>query len=364
MASLKERALEYYEQNETKVDIGFFLAGFVFDIFTLSDIDDPISVAQQLVYLWIVGSILYFDFLSSHGVVKISARFEKIWNYRQLIFHFLLGSLLSVYSLFFLKSASIFSSIIFVVLMIGLMIANELKNVQKSEINIKVGLYIICVFSFFSMLIPVLLGFVGIVPFLLSVLATGGFIWGVVRLLSKKIQDMRLLLRSLVAPGAGVLMIFVLFYLVGWIPPVPLSVQNMGVYHSIEKAGGSYILTHEKPWWKFWQTGDQDFRAEPGDKIHFFGQIYSPARFSDSVILHFFYKDPRQGWMSTDRIPMNISGGREKGYRGYAIKQNYTDGEFRVSVETTDGREIGRIYFDVTKVNETTPNREFKKDIF
>lgn len=364
MVHLKDRALEYYEQNETKVDIAFFLAGFLFDIFTLSDIDDPFSIAQQLVYLWVVGSILYFDFLSSQGAIKIFPRIEKVWNYRQLIFHFLLGSLLSVYSLFFLKSASVFSSIIFVALMMALMVANELKNVQRSEVNIKVGLYIICVFSFFSMLIPVLLGFVGILPFLLSIAATGFFIYGVFRLLSKKIPDGNLLLRRLVAPGGGVLVLFVLFYLVGWIPPVPLSVQNMGIYHSIEKAGSSYILTHEKPWWKFWQTGDQDFKAQPGDKIHFFAQIYSPARFSDSVILHWYYKDLRQGWLSTDRIPMPISGGRENGYRGYATKQNYSDGEYRISVETTDGREIGRIYLNVTKVPESDPGRIFQKKIF
>ena len=364
MAGLKRRFLEYYEQNETKVDIGFFLAGFIFDVFTLSDIDDPLSVAQQLIYLWIVGSILYYDFLSSHGVVKIFPRFEKLWNYRQLAFHFLLGSLLSVYSLFYLKSASFFSSIIFVVLIMALMVANELKSVQKSEINIKVGLYVICVFSFFSMLIPVILGFVGYVPFLLSLTLTGLCIYGVIRLLNKKIPDTQLVLRSLGAPGVGALALFLVFYMVGWIPPVPLSVQNMGVYHSVEKAGGDYILTHEKPWWKFWKTGDQNFRAEPGDKIHFFAQIYSPARFTDSVVLHWYYKDPRQGWLSTDRIPMHIAGGRKNGYRGYATKQNYSDGEYRISVETTDGREIGRIYFDVTKATENDPSREFKKDIF
>ncbi|MFN7727979.1 MAG: hypothetical protein ACK5P7_02360 [Bdellovibrio sp.] len=51
LRSLKEKALNYYEKNETRVDIGFFLAGVIFDIFTLSDIDDPLSIAQQVVYL-------------------------------------------------------------------------------------------------------------------------------------------------------------------------------------------------------------------------------------------------------------------------------------------------------------------------
>ena len=285
MTNFKSRLLDLYERNETKVDVAFFLGGFVFDVFTLSDIDDPLNILQQVVYLLIIGSILFYDFLGSQDLFKPSPRIQKLWNYRQLIVHFLLGSLLSVYSLFFFKSASIFSSIIFIALMAGLMIANELKNVQKSEVNLKIALFVICVFSFFSMLIPVLLGFVGIVPFTLSVIATGLVLGGIVKLLKKKIQDSRLLLKSIAAPGGIVLVLFFLFYLVGWIPPVPLSVQTMGIYHSIEKSEGQYLLSHERPGWKFWHKGDQDFYAEPGDKINFFAEIFSPARFDESVIL-------------------------------------------------------------------------------
>lgn len=364
MTQLKNRLLHYYERNETKVDIAFFLGGFFFDIFTLSDIDDPLSIAQQVVYLLILGSILFYDFLGTHSLFQPSPRIEKIWNYRQLILHFLLGSLLSVYSLFFLKSASVFSSIIFVLLLLVIMVANELKRVQESKVDIKIGLYVICVFSFFSMTIPVILGFVGYIPFLLSVLATAGVLYGIVHLLQKRITSRKALFRSILAPGGGILALFVVFYFVGWIPPVPLSIPNMGIYHGIEKQDGKYLLSHENPSWKFWNNGDQNFVAEPGDKIYFFAQIFSPARFSDSVILHWYYKDPRRGWQTTDRIPMGIAGGRKQGYRGYTSKQNYSEGEWRISVETTDGREIGRIYFEVTKVATPNPERTFKQDIY
>ncbi len=364
MSNLKSRLLSYYDKNETKVDIGFFLAGFFFDIFTLSDIDDPLGILQQIIYLFIVGTILFYDFLTAHGFAKVTPRLEKIWNYRQLIVHFLLGSLLSVYSLFYLKSASFFSSIIFVLLLMGIMVANELKSVQRSEVNVKIALYVICIFSFFSMLVPVILGFVGLLPFLISVGLTALVLWAALHLLRKKVQDTRLLTRSLVAPGGAVLALFVVFYLVGWIPPVPLSVQDMGVYHNIEKQDGQYVLSHENPWWRFWNTGDQDFVAEPNDKIHFFAQIYSPARFSDSVILHWFYKDPKRGWQSTDKISMQISGGRKNGYRGFSVKQNYSNGEYRVSVETTDGREIGRMYLNVKKTEKISPERHFTQVTF
>lgn len=362
MTGLKERVFNYYEKNETKIDIAFFLGGFVFDVVTLSEIDDSLSILQQLVYLLTTGSILYYEFLEPFGVVQIHPRLQKIWNYRQLIFHFLLGSLLSVYSLFFLKSSSFFSSVFFVLLLMVLMIANELKTVQKSKINIKIALHLICVFSFFSMIIPVILGFVGTLPFALALFATLVYLYGTFRLLQKKIPDPKVLMIQLVSPGAVVIGLFFLFYLIGWIPPVPLSVQNMGIYHNIEKSNGQFVLSHENPWWKFWHNGDQSFLARPGDKIYFFAKIFCPGRFSDLVVLHWYYKDPRWGWKSTDRIPMQVSGGRRNGYRGFAIKQNYSPGEWRVSVETTDQREIGRLYFEV-EPSQNQAERIFEREI-
>ncbi len=358
MTTLKHRLLEYYEKHEVRVDIAFFVGGFLFDVFTLSAIDDPLSIAQQLFYFFITGSILYYDFLKNLGIEKRPPLPEKYWKFRQLALHFVLGSLLSVYSLFFLKSSSFFSSFIFVVILMLLMIANEIKMFQKNA-DIKISLYVICVFSFFSMMIPTLLGFVGLVPFLLAFILTGLLIYGSYLYLLKQSPQQKLILRGLVAPGASVAVLFLLFYLLGWIPPVPLSVQNMGVYHSIEKSEGQYLLSHENPWWKIWNNGDQDFKAEPGDMIYFFAEVFSPARFDDSVVLHWFYKDPNAGWQSTDSVKMRVAGGREKGYRGFAVKKNYTAGDWRVSVETTDGREIGRLYFEVTVVAEKNDQRSF-----
>ena len=359
MAGLRQQISEYYEKHETRIDIAFFLGGFIFDVFTLSQIDDPLAVFQQVAYLFVIGLILYYEFLASCGVFQPGPRLQKVWNYRQLVVHFLLGSLLSVYSLFFLKSASFFSSLIFVLIIMVLMVLNEMKSVQKSEVNIKIGLYVICVFSFFSMMVPVILGFVGLFPFLLSVGMTGLFLFGIYSLLRRKVQDQKVLFKKMVLPGSVIVTLFLIFYLVGWIPPVPLSVENMGIYHHVEKSNGSYVVSHEKPWWKFWQTGDQTFRAAPGDKIYFFSSIFSPGRFKDSIFVHWYFYDPKQGWKSTDRIPMQVTGGRAQGFRGFAIKQNYSAGDWRVSVETTDRREIGRIYFSV-EAAEPNPDRVFQ----
>ncbi len=218
--------------------------------------------------------------------------------------------------------------------------------------------------SFYSLLIPVIVGFVGWLPFLASVGLTLMTFILVFRKLEERVGDRKIVLKYVMAPAMGVLSMFVLFYLVGWIPPVPISINGMGVYHKLEIKDGSYILQYDRPFYKFWQAGAQSFTAEPGDSVIFFVQIFSPSRFDDQVILNWSVYDQKRGWQSSDRIPIRIQGGRAKGFRGYTNKQNFTAGEWRVQVETTDGREIGRLYFDIEKRDLVSPSREWRTEVF
>ncbi|NCN95856.1 MAG: DUF2914 domain-containing protein [Bdellovibrionales bacterium] len=159
--------------------------------------------------------------------------------------------------------------------------------------------------------------------------------------------------RQILIPASLITSVFLVLYVFRLIPPAPLSVQFIGIYHDVKKNNDVYELYHEKPWWQFWNEGDQDFQAQPGDKIHVFFRIFSPSKFSDQVRLVWFHKDPKFGWTPQDQIPIQISGGREEGFRGYGLKSNYIPGSWRVKVETLDGREVSRIHFDL----ELAPER-------
>jgi hypothetical protein len=85
--------------------------------------------------------------------------------------------------------------------------------------------------------------------------------------------------------------------------------------------------------------------------------VFSPSRFSDQVLMRWYRYESKggaQGWALQDTIPIKIVGGREEGFRGYGLKGNYQPGKWKVQVETTDGREIGRIYFRL----ESAPQEE------
>jgi len=244
------------------------------------------------------------------------------------------------------------------------MIINELKIFQQNKTNLKIGLYLICIFSFFSMLFPVLLGFIGWQPFALSLISTILFLWALYKLLLRKTQQHKILRSTLIYPGVTVLSIFGLFYFLGWIPPVPLSTQEIGIYHGVDKLDGNYVLKHETPTWMFWLKGDQNFISQPGDEVFVFVRVFSPARFSDNLVLHWqLFNDKKQKWESTDRINMKIVGGRRGGYRGYASKKNYQPGQYRVLIETNDTREIGRLKFNIENATEIIPDREFLTSI-
>jgi hypothetical protein len=348
----RSRARELYERHELRWHLGFFGAGFAFDIVaTREGIDHPVIVAQQVLYLLVIGAILYVDVVREvrPGGWTMPRRLESLWAYRGLLLHFCLGTLMNIYSLFFLMSASFSSSIAFVIVLAFAIVLNELPVVRHRGVDMKIGLFVLCVFCFWSLLVPLAARRVSWLTFGLSFGATLAVLGLLHRLLRRQVGAAALR-RRLLLPGLSVSGCFLAFYLVGLIPPVPIAAKKLGVYHRVEVQGGEYVLTHQRPWWRFWESGDQTFAAEPGDRIFVFVAVFSPSRFDDVVFVRWQYRDPRAGWKEADRIPLRIKGGRRGGYRGWTTKENYTDGDWRVRLETHDGREIAHLAVAVTRV--------------
>jgi len=118
----------------------------------------------------------------------------------------------------------------------------------------------------------------------------------------------------------------------------------------VEHQDGKYVLTYEKgPWYALLRKDDRPYFAGPQDRIYCFVRIFAPTRFRHRISLHWLQKDAGGKWVDRDRIPLPIRGGRAEGYRGFAFKARHTPGDWRVRVETEDGREIGHIDFTVKK---------------
>lgn len=343
-----ERLRQFVQGNERGLAAAFFAAGFVFDMLTLGRIDSWLMIGQQAVYLAIISVLLTHMFLE-----EVTG--DKRWDfrYRMPLVHFLLGALLNLYTLYFFKSSSLLVSFAFLGFLVLLLLANESKRFKSLGLPFKFALLGLCLLSFAASVVPVFVGSIGLLVFLLSMLAgclpVAGLAAWVRRAVPGAFAQAR---RQILLPFGCVLLGFLGFYLFRLIPPVPLSIPFIGVYHAVERTEQGYRLSHERSRWRWWHNGDQYFLAQPGDRVHVFFRVFSPARFSDEVRMRWYRKDPSRGWVLQDTIPIRIVGGREEGFRGYGAKGNYEPGSWKVQVETTDGREIGRIYFDLDKVPE------------
>jgi Protein of unknown function (DUF2914) len=345
---LWQRGLRLAARHVVKGNLLFFIAGFLFDVLaTRSGVDHTLLLVQQIVYLAVIGAILYVEFIrdTRPEALPMPRWIERLWRYHSPVFHFCLGTLMNLYSIFFLMSASLFSSIAFVVILFGAVVLNEMHSIRRRGLDVKVAFYVLCIFCFWSLVIPIVVRSISRLTFFLSFAATLAVLAGFVAALRRRIGRVALV-RRLLSPGLSVSSLFLLAYMIGLVPPVPIACKTLGVYHRVERAGDGFRLFYEPSWW---HSDDRRFVAERGDIVHVFFAIFAPVRFDDSVYVRWSFLDHASRWRESDKIPIQITGGRENGFRGVATKENYFPGAWRVILETRDGREIARLRFDTTK---------------
>lgn len=343
-----DRLRQFIHGNERGLAATFFAAGFIVDMLTLSRIDSWLVIGQQVVYLAVITILLMQTFFEEATGVQ-----RWHFRYRMPLVHFLLGALLNLYTLFFFKSSSLLVSFAFLGFLVLLLLANESSRFKSLGLPFKFALLGLCLLSFSASVVPVFTGSIGLLVFLLSMLVGSLPVAAMAAWIRTAGPGPFMQARKqILLPFGCVLLGFLTFYLFRLIPPVPLSIPFIGVYHAVERSEEGYRLTHERSPWRWWHNGDQYFLAQPGDRVHVFFRVFSPAHFSDQVLMRWYRKDAARGWVLQDTIQIRIVGGREEGFRGYGAKANYEPGSWKVQVETTDGREIGRIYFDLDQVPE------------
>jgi hypothetical protein len=330
----------------------FFAGGFMFDTLAVGRVDSLHVIAQQALYLAIVTVVLTQMFFVPDAPAPegLSGVKRFYYRHRTAVLSFFLGTLLNVYTLFFFKSSSLLVSFWFMLVMIALLFLNEFGPFRRLGISFKFALLSLCGLSFCATVVPVMFGQVGITVFLVSMAVACLPMLGLAAWIRRRSPERYVAARrQMLVPFGLMLVVFLGAYLLRVIPPVPLSLPYIGVYHSVDRTAEGYQLSHERPAWAFWRSGDQQFRAQPADRVYVFFRVFSPASFADEVRMLWFHREPR-GWALQDTIPIKIVGGRAQGFRGYGFKSKYQPGAWKVHIETTDGREIGRVYFDVEPV--------------
>ena len=341
-----ERIKLYATRNEARLSATFFVAGFLFDIVTLGRIDSWLTIGQQAVYLTLTHRGAGADAAGRRaslrrtcplrrglraGTTSIAIRRSTSCSARCSAPTRCSSSRAPRSS--FPSASSLRWS--------RCLVANEMPRFKALGLPFKFALLGLCWLAYFAYVIPVLIGQTGLVIFLLSLGV------GALPLLLVALRIPQPARRRVLVPLGCVVIGFLTFYFFRLIPPVPLSIPFMGVYHGVERTEAGYRLSHERPLWRIWHNGDQWFRAQPGDRVFVYFRVFSPSRFQDEVVMRWYLDEPARGWVLQDTIPIKIVGGREQGFRGYGAKTRYQPGSWKVQIETTDAREIGRIYFSL-----------------
>lgn len=351
--------LQEFRHRHAKAEIAvFFAAGFLFDIFTLTRIDDLATLVQQAAYLVLLGGLMILDERYRSGLASPPRWLAPAWRFSEDAIHFLFGSLLSSFTLFYLKSSSGLASIVFMTILGTLLVANELPRFRERGPVVRFALLSLCLTSYLALLLPVVIGSIRKWMFVAAVVLACAAIAWCVRALSRWTGDAPSVRRRVAAPALTVQAVLVAAYFAGAIPPVPLSVQFIGIYHEVvptaapavaegdkPAAGRTYELRHQRRWWKVWQHGDQDFAARPGDIVYCFARVFAPRGFRDAIYVRWLWQGRGGSWLDQGRAQLGIVGGRGDGFRAFATKKNYQPGRWRVEIETEDGRDIGTIQF-------------------
>jgi hypothetical protein len=344
----------------------FFLAGVTYDTITLTRIDRLRDNLIMILYLSLLGWLIVLTTRADLGrttpdETDVPGNVKSLVNVKSLIaraqphyphaIQFLLGGLFSAYAIFYSQSASLTTTVVFFALLIALLVGNEFLRDRLTNANVRllVSLYAFVVFSFFTFFLPVLIGAMNTVVFLIGAGLSAAVTIKVVRLIYQEQQSApsRREVVWTTLPAIGLIVVLVGFYFLKWIPPVPLSLKFGGAYHKVDKVDDEFQLAFEKAaWYDFWKRSDDPFHGE--GPSYCFTAVFAPVALHTTVFHRWQYRpDAGQNFSMTDRIPIAIAGGREKGYRGYTVKQRVMPGDWRVDVETAEGRVIGRVSFRV-----------------
>jgi hypothetical protein len=343
----------------------FFLCGVSYDTVTLSRIDRLLDNLVLLLYLVLLGALivltgrLSIESPPAREQLLSGPQFTRwVWEahpYYPMASQFLLGSLFSAYAIFYSQSATFTGTAIFFALLIVLLVTNEFLRDRLSNLRILVALYTVVSFAFFTFFLPVITGLMNVVIFLLGALLSLGVTLYLVQLVYRhRPEQSGRQPFGVMAPAIVLIAMLVGFYFMNWIPPVPLSLKFGGMYHEIKRQGDQFELSFDKRWYQVWKRSDTAYPADT--PIYCFTAVFAPVDLNTTVYHHWYFRpNDTRPFMHADRIPIRISGGREGGYRAYSFKQGLDSGDWRVDVETEDGRIIGRVAVTVVSQTEEQP---------
>jgi len=322
--------------------------GFVADYVTFVNIQ--INTALVILFVYWVICALAITFVYTFDAGKMPEKYRFLRLFAPLLIQFTFGGLLSNSFIFYWFSGSIWVSWPFVLAFVILMVSNDALRRHFLKPTVQLSVFYFATFSIFSVTLPFVFNSLNPWLFVLSG-GTATLLIALFILALKLIaKNETVQIKNIVIAISVILAITNFFYFTNLIPPVPLAMREMGIYHSVIRSGSKYILTGEPE--SFWQKliPGQTVHLTSGERTYVFSSIFAPKHLNTSIVHEWQYYDEGQSkWIIKEKLSFNLFGGRREGFRGYSLKTNLPLGNWRVFVKTPRGQTLGRIKFEVKR---------------
>lgn len=339
------------ERYREHIPAAALFVGFVWDLLTLGRPDQIYGNVILTGYIVIAGGcILLLNFRRARGR-------EDAQLGLQTLLQFCFGNLASGLFVFYGQSGTLTGNWLFLLILLGLLVGNEFLRGRYQRTYFHIAVYYALIFAYLALIVPVVFHQIGTRMFLVSAILSLGVISVYLLILwvfaPKLVREN---LRRLAWMLGTIFWVFIGLYFGNFIPPVPLALTEIGIYHRIDRdVSGNYALSYEpKPWYALWRRFDSTFHKGPGESAYCFSSVYAPVGLTTPIYHRLeYYNEKSSGWETRTHIFFPIVGGRTEGYRGFSEESALEPGRWRCSVETSGGSLIGRRSFIVVAASST-----------
>src|ERR1700710_1963764 len=332
-------AISWARRHERQIPALSLAGGFAFDSATFGRIDHAITQAVFIVYLLVAGiAIAVLHVLESRPDGRKPS--DKTRTILVAITQFALGCLLSGFCVFYVRSASITSSWPFLLAMAAIFIANEYMRRYHARLVFSALLFFFAIYSYAILLVPLVAGQIGHVPFLISGAIAVVIFFFFMQALARLGHERYRVARMQVFAGMVLINIFLnVAYFLRLLPPLPLVLTDAGIYHQVTRLGADFQAAEEDepPEWQALFGTHAIMHVEKGAKLYLYNAVFAPRGLRTRIVHDWQWLQPGKGWGSQQRISVPIAGGREDGFRYYTTKTSPRPGQWQVNIQTFDG---------------------------
>ena len=349
MGKIKKLKVLYKRYEGLLIPLALF-SGFATDLLTFKLIRFETSIFFLFGHLLFAGiNIIAVNYFKNN---KPTNKITSYWKlFAPLFVQFSFGNMFSGFLIFYSQSGSIFASWPFLLVIMSLLIGNEIVRRYDFGPEVQISAYFFALFAYFNLAFPYVFKTLSILMFLISGLVSLLVISLFLYFTSNYIEELKDHKNKLYMTIAGIFLLVNVLYFTNMIPPIPLTLKDMGIYHSIERIDDNYkAITEEcQSWDRCLFTREVRHIDEFSQSIYFYSAVYSPPEM-DLEIVHRWqkYNNNQNSWKTKAKIPFQLEGGRDIGFRWYSYYQ-VTPGLWRVVVETKKGQVVGRDSFYIEK---------------